>query len=103
MLTCGLLRTACPVLTLTAAGCFGLGVLGGQGTILVLGVLGETILGPVIVSTNFLNSVSSSGLNVTRSLCVSMILERRECGTLSGVAEVCPGIGEPCPRAGGGR
>ena len=99
MFTCGLLRTLRPPSILKAAGFLGLGVLGGQGTILVAGVLEETILAPAIVSTNCLNSVSSSGLNVTLSLCVSMILERRECGKVSGVAEVCPGTRDTCPRS----
>ena len=100
MLTCGLLRTVRPPSTLKAAGFLGLGVLGGHGKILVAGVLGETILAPAIVSTNCLSSVSSSGLKVTLSLCVSMILERRECGRVSGVAEVCPRTRDTCPRSG---
>ena len=96
-LTCGLLRTICPDSTLTAAGFLGFGVLGGRGTI--LHGVGEIILAPVIFSTNSLNSLNSSGLKITLSLCVSRILDRRECGKHSEVGEVCPRQAESGPGA----
>ena len=91
-LTCGLLRVACPD---SAAGVLGFGVLGGRG-----GGEGEVIRGPVIFFTMCLNSLNSAGSNVTLSLCVSKILDRRECGTGPGMGEVCPRAGDACPGAG---